>query len=85
MPLMPYDRVAPRQARTAQPEPPSFRLMPQGAFIANSVAPAKPINRPAERQRLKGSLNHSQATSAPNKGAVLFRIDDKPVLSCISA
>ena len=59
--------------------------MPPGAFMASKVATTKPNSSPLERQRLSGSLNHSQLMAAPKSGAVLFKIAASPVLSCISA
>ena len=53
--------------------------------MASKVATTKPNSSPLERQRLSGSLNHSQLMAAPKSGAVLFKIAASPVLSCISA
>ena len=37
------------------------------------------------RDRLGLSPSQTQATSAPNKGTVAFRMDEKPVVMCITA
>ena len=47
--------------------------------------PKKPIARPRVREPVGRSPSQPQATSAPNKGTVAFRMADRPVLIDSSA
>ena len=51
----------------------------------SKTTPPKPMAKPTVRDRLGLSPSQSQATTAPNSGTVAFRIEEKPVLMCITA
>jgi hypothetical protein len=52
---------------------------------ASSTTPPKPMASPTVRDRVGLSPNQSQATTAPNKGTVAFRMEEKPVVMCSTA
>ena len=78
---MPYSSVATTHATTAQPVPPGLKAAALPAWLhASSAMLPMPIAMPSQRVGARRSPSQTQATSAPNSGAVALRIADRPAL-----